>query len=278
MRREVAVEAVEARPWGPPDQASDMHGPGLAIVLQVGDSGALLVLSESTGLLPDWCANPDAKGTDKLNTLAEQLGRHLLPDEFAPNAAKTGHLTDLAEAIMRGELAANSQVIPLHLTSSDKQGTLRLLWPVARADAIFGNGTTAVSVSSEETVANAESEADSKFHDGPPPGWVHRSQRLDGDNCPGAYSRSLLRIKVPVSVTLAAARKPIGQIVELGPGAILQFDKSCEEMLELNVGDQVVAEGEAVKVGDKFGLRIDSLVPPDERFHSVIEGTKKRPA
>ena len=81
------------------------------------------------------------------------------------------------------------------------------------------------------------------------------------DNSPQAYGRSLLRIKVPVSVTLASARKPIGQIVELGPGAILQFDKSCEEMLELKVGDQVVAEGEAVKVGDKFGLRIRDILP-----------------
>ena len=79
------------------------------------------------------------------------------------------------------------------------------------------------------------------------------------------YMRSLLRIKVPVVVTLAERQK-LNRIVELGPGSIIQFDKSCEEMLDLEVGNQAVACGEAVKVGDKFGLRITAMVLPDERF------------
>ena len=83
------------------------------------------------------------------------------------------------------------------------------------------------------------------------------------------YAHSLLRIKVPVLVTLAQKRQPLGQIMELGPGAIIQFDKSCEEMLDLDVGSHRVATGEAVKVGDKFGLRITSIILPDERFQAV---------
>jgi flagellar motor switch protein FliN len=55
----------------------------------------------------------------------------------------------------------------------------------------------------------------------------------------------------------------------MSPGTILQFDKSCEEMLELAVGNHNIACGEAVKVGDKFGLRITSIVLPDEQFHPV---------
>ncbi len=83
------------------------------------------------------------------------------------------------------------------------------------------------------------------------------------------YTRSLLRIRLPVMVTLAEKRQPVGRIVELSPGAILQFDKSCEEMLELFVGQRPIACGEAVKVGDKFGLRITSIIPPDERFYPL---------
>ena len=64
---------------------------------------------------------------------------------------------------------------------------------------------------------------------------------------------------MPVVVTLAEKRQKLSRIVELGPGAIIQFEKSCEEMLELGVGDRRVALGEAVKVGDKFGLRITSI-------------------
>jgi flagellar motor switch protein FliN len=83
------------------------------------------------------------------------------------------------------------------------------------------------------------------------------------------YSRSLLRIQVPVVVTLAQKRQPLGRVIELGPGSIIHFDKSCEEMLDLEVGGLPVAHGEAVKVGDKFGLRITSIILPGERFQPL---------
>ena len=67
-------------------------------------------------------------------------------------------------------------------------------------------------------------------------------------------------------VTLASKKQSIGKILELGTGSIIQFEKSCEELLDLQVGDRICAKGEAVKVGDKFGIRLTSLVLPDERF------------
>ncbi len=86
------------------------------------------------------------------------------------------------------------------------------------------------------------------------------------------YSRSLLKIRIPVVVTLAQKRLPLGRILEWGPGALIQFDKSCEELLELAAGGHPIALGEAVKVGDKFGLRITSMLLPGERFHPVRPG------
>ncbi len=83
------------------------------------------------------------------------------------------------------------------------------------------------------------------------------------------YARSLLKIKVPVVVTLARAKQPVSRIIELGPGSLIQFDKPCDEALSLEVGNQPVAVGEAVKVGDKFGLRVSSMILPDERFLAV---------
>lgn len=86
------------------------------------------------------------------------------------------------------------------------------------------------------------------------------------------YSRSLLKIRIPVVVTLAQKRMPVGRILEWGPGALIQFDKSCEELLELSAGGHPIALGEAVKVGDKFGLRITSMLLPGERFQPVRPG------
>jgi flagellar motor switch/type III secretory pathway protein FliN len=89
-----------------------------------------------------------------------------------------------------------------------------------------------------------------------------------------AYLHSLLQIQVPLSVTLVSKRQPLQRILELGPGSILPFDKSCTEPLTLEVAGESIAQGEVVKVGDKFGLRLTSLVLPDARLRAV-EGRKK---
>jgi flagellar motor switch protein FliN len=74
------------------------------------------------------------------------------------------------------------------------------------------------------------------------------------------HARSLLKVRVPVQVTLASQRMSVQEIIELGPGSILKFDKTCDQPLKLYLGDRPLAQGEVVKVGDKFGLRISGLV------------------
>src|SRR5829696_3029056 len=51
------------------------------------------------------------------------------------------------------------------------------------------------------------------------------------------YARSLLRISVPVMVTLATTRLSLKRILQLGPGSIIPLDKSCEAPLTLQVGN-----------------------------------------
>jgi flagellar motor switch protein FliN len=91
-----------------------------------------------------------------------------------------------------------------------------------------------------------------------------------------AYARSLLRIKVPVIVTLATTRQPLSRVLDLAPGTILHFGKACDDPLTVSVGRCDVAVGETVKVGDKFGLRIRSMVMPEEKFELVKPASKKR--
>jgi flagellar motor switch protein FliN len=81
-----------------------------------------------------------------------------------------------------------------------------------------------------------------------------------------SYSRSLLKIKVPVMVTLAESKQPVENVLAIGPGSIIHFNKPCEDSLALEIDGQKVALGEAVKVGDKFGLWITSMILPEERF------------
>jgi flagellar motor switch/type III secretory pathway protein FliN len=79
-------------------------------------------------------------------------------------------------------------------------------------------------------------------------------------------------VHVPVRVVLATKKESVHDVVELAPGTIIKFAKSCDEPLNLYVGDQRVAEGEAVKVGDKFGFRVTGMTFPEEHFLKVRSG------
>ncbi|MGE0607783.1 MAG: FliM/FliN family flagellar motor switch protein [Pirellulales bacterium] len=84
-----------------------------------------------------------------------------------------------------------------------------------------------------------------------------------------SYSQSLLQVRVPLIVTLASKKQSVSEILNLGPGAIIQFNKSCDQMLDIEVGQRCVAQGEAVKVGEKFGIRVTSMVLPDGDFVAI---------
>jgi flagellar motor switch protein FliN/FliY len=74
------------------------------------------------------------------------------------------------------------------------------------------------------------------------------------------HSQAILDIQTPVSVVLA--RKPVSlkALVDLVPGSMLTFETHCDEPLVLEAGGTPIANGETVKIGDKFGLRIRELL------------------
>ena len=82
---------------------------------------------------------------------------------------------------------------------------------------------------------------------------------------PTQFNRSLLRIKVSASVTLAAKKLSVGQIVEIAPGALLRFDNRCGQPLDLELSGKPVARGQCVQVGTGLGLRITQFVGPHQR-------------
>lgn len=93
-----------------------------------------------------------------------------------------------------------------------------------------------------------------------------------------SYIRTLMKIPLETRVSLASTSLPVERIVQLAPGSMIQFSKSADEPLELWIGDTVVAHGEAVKVGDKFGVRIVSITMPPERFRSLLASVGGRHA
>ena len=70
---------------------------------------------------------------------------------------------------------------------------------------------------------------------------------------------------VPVSVTVELGRRSvkISDILRLGPGSVLELDKANGEPLDLYVNDRLIARGEAVIVGERYGIRLTEVVIDD---------------
>ena len=63
----------------------------------------------------------------------------------------------------------------------------------------------------------------------------------------------------------------IQELLELGPGSVIELDKIAGEALDILVNNRLVARGEAVVVNDKFGVRITDIVSPAERIAGSVE-------
>jgi flagellar motor switch protein FliN/FliY len=70
---------------------------------------------------------------------------------------------------------------------------------------------------------------------------------------------------VPVELTIELGRKitRIGEVLRLGPGSILELSKANGEPLDVYVNNRLIARGEAVVVGERYGIRLTEVVVTD---------------
>jgi len=79
----------------------------------------------------------------------------------------------------------------------------------------------------------------------------------------------LLDVPLEVNVELGRTRMTIQDLLQLGPGSVIELDKVAGEALDILVNGRLVARGEAVVVNDKFGIRITDIVSPQERIQRL---------
>ena len=79
----------------------------------------------------------------------------------------------------------------------------------------------------------------------------------------------IMRLEVPVIVKLAERKLTLAEVMRLGPGAIIEFSKSSDEPLELLINNKTIGLGDAVKVGENFGLKINQIGDVREVIRSL---------
>lgn len=100
---------------------------------------------------------------------------------------------------------------------------------------------------------------------------IERRESTDEQMIRRTYWQNLLQVKLTVTVVLAEKRMPAASILKLVPGAMLPFDTSADEPLRLQADDKTIAVGDVIKVGDKFGLKVQAVHPVRENWVDVRE-------
>jgi flagellar motor switch protein FliN/FliY len=80
----------------------------------------------------------------------------------------------------------------------------------------------------------------------------------------------ILDIPLQVTVELGRTKMLVKDILQLNQGAVVELTKLAGEPLDIFVNSKLVARGEAVVVGEKFGVRLVDIVSPNERVEKIL--------
>jgi flagellar motor switch protein FliN/FliY len=79
----------------------------------------------------------------------------------------------------------------------------------------------------------------------------------------------LLDVELEATLRFGCRELPLTEVLELGPGDVVELDRHVNDPVDLIVGDKIVARGEVVLVNGNFGLRVTEVAAPRKRLESI---------
>ena len=83
---------------------------------------------------------------------------------------------------------------------------------------------------------------------------------------PTADLSMILDIPVTLSMEIGQTRISISDLLKLGKNSVIELQRMADEPMDVLVNGTLVARGEAVVVGDRFGIRLTDVISPQERL------------
>ncbi|MDJ0761609.1 MAG: flagellar motor switch protein FliN [Myxococcota bacterium] len=112
---------------------------------------------------------------------------------------------------------------------------------------------------------SARGDADQVKDQAPP---THAVAQHDAQGTPRSIN-FLLDIPLELTVEVGRRSMTMGELIELMPGTIIELDRPAGEQLDILANGKLVARGEAVVVGDRYGVRILEIVGDDPFSQAV---------
>lgn len=89
-------------------------------------------------------------------------------------------------------------------------------------------------------------------------------ERVSVDNL-----RVLENIEVIMTVEVGNTEIKIRDLLRLNEGSVIELDRLAGDPLDILVNGTIIARGEVVMVGERFGIRFSEIVSPEKRMENL---------
>ena len=104
--------------------------------------------------------------------------------------------------------------------------------------------------------------------DAPKP-FIETLLPTDAPDLPFRDMGMIMGLPVRVMVELGRTKMPLGDLVTLDHGAVVELNVEAGEPLDLVVNGCLIAQGEVVIVDDRYGIRLTDIISPSERLRKT---------
>ncbi|QDV48121.1 FliM/FliN family flagellar motor switch protein [Gimesia fumaroli] len=256
------LEMGESGVWSPEELDEAFQGPGLVALFRIGEE-AMVGLIPANLPLPDWYTSPGDSQSSRLQTLSLEWSMNLIPmdlgdvDEF-----KTYYVDSLLTEVSQCAPADWAALLRINLFQAEDESdgqspsaVIPVIWPLTKTP----------------VTESAEPEPDPASQPSPSSDNSSQSMSSMGANSDSNPLNRINKLPVQAIVKLATKKIEMKQLLSICPGSLITFDKPCEDPLDMYINNQVYCQGEAVKIGENFGLKIDQVGFKQEYETKIIE-------
>lgn len=82
----------------------------------------------------------------------------------------------------------------------------------------------------------------------------------------------IMEVPMRVHVQLGAKRMRVAELLEVGIGSVIELETAAGTPLGIYANHTLIAQGEAVVVGERYGVRVTDIISPAERVRRLGNG------
>ena len=81
--------------------------------------------------------------------------------------------------------------------------------------------------------------------------------------------RVLENIDVKLTVEVGGAEIKLRELLRINEGSVIELERFAGDPLDILANGTIIAKGEVVMIGERFGIRFTEVVDPKERVQSI---------